>query len=151
MRDICARSCSMRHLVVPPFPEGKLYLMQVAEPQRRGELLAEGDTLLSFGALRAATGLSQQEAADFLAVRLDTVKQWSSGRRSAPVAIVDRLRDLLRRQEVEAARLALVMEGQPLEPHLLKADAEAMARGWPSMRAYNVMAARAWSLAAKPH
>lgn len=38
-----------------------------------------------FAACLRLVGLSQVEAADFLGVRLDTVKSWSSGRRKAPI------------------------------------------------------------------
>ena len=41
----------------------------------------------TFAAAIQLCGLSQQEAADFLGVRLDTVKSWSSGRNPPPAGV----------------------------------------------------------------
>ena len=56
-----------------------------------------------------ACGLSQREAAEFLAVRLDTLKSWCSGRREPPPGAWDQLRDLYSAMSscaIEAAELA---------------------------------------------
>jgi hypothetical protein len=44
--------------------------------------------------LRQRCGLSQQEAANFHETRIDTVKSWCSDRRTAPIGVLDELRDL---------------------------------------------------------
>jgi len=50
-----------------------------------------------YNLLRESCGLSQAEAAEFVhAVRLDTVKSWSSDRRPAPQFAVNQLQSLLR-------------------------------------------------------
>ena len=102
---------------------------------------------LKFPALRVAAGLSQQDAADLLGVRLDTVKQWSSGRRSAPPNVLSRLKALLAAQEEEVARLAASFRTGVIEFEraLADSDDEARALGWPSAAVYNVIVARAWA------
>lgn len=101
-----------------------------------------------FAALREAAGLSTEDAAEFLEVRPGTVKDWGSGRRSAPPAILHQLRALLARQEAELAELVAEWRavGAPEVTELLLADnSEARARGWPTAGAYNVVLARAWA------
>ncbi|TKD17940.1 hypothetical protein FBT96_12410 [Rhodobacter capsulatus] len=53
----------------------------------------------TFAAAIAICGLSQQEAADYLGVRIDTVKSWSSGRNPPPDGVWGMLADLYRRVE----------------------------------------------------
>lgn len=53
----------------------------------------------TFSAAIAICGLSQQEAADYLDVRLDTVKSWSAGRNPPPEGAWQMLSDLYRRIE----------------------------------------------------
>ncbi len=48
----------------------------------------------TYDLLRQLCGLSQQEAADFHGVRIDSIKSWCSDRRSAPQGAIDELRDL---------------------------------------------------------
>lgn len=60
----------------------------------------------AFEAMRLRCGLTQQEAADYLKVRLDTVKSWSSGRRTpGGPRIVGELGELSRRIAEEGERL----------------------------------------------
>jgi len=44
-----------------------------------------------FKLLKDLVGLSNQEAADFLDARIDTVKSWSSGRHDPPPAVLSEL------------------------------------------------------------
>ena len=72
-------------------------------------------------------GLSHAEAARLHNVRLDTVKSWSAGRRSAPPGCWDELRALYARQ-----RAAVERKGEPAS------------KDWPSAAALAaVLAARA--------
>lgn len=96
------------------------------------------------------SGLSQREAADFLCVRLDTVKSWSSGRNPCPDGVIDDLRDLVSKQaraadEALAQVRTMITEhgspdaidlGEPLD------DDDAQSLGWPCIGAWRGMAAR---------
>jgi DNA-binding transcriptional regulator YiaG len=107
---------------------------------------------LSFVALRVAAGLSQQDAAEFLNVRHDTIKHWSSARRPPPAGAVAQLLEVIRRQEVEASALAPLLAGAgDVDSHLATSDEEAQARGWPLAILHNVMVMRAWAMAAIPN
>jgi hypothetical protein len=53
----------------------------------------------AFSALMQRCGLSQREAAEFLDVRLDTVKSWCSGRNPTRHLILAELRQLYRKVE----------------------------------------------------
>ena len=55
--------------------------------------------MTTFAAAIRLCGLSQQQAADFFDVRLDTLKSWSSGRNPAPAGVWAMLADLWRRIE----------------------------------------------------
>jgi hypothetical protein len=48
----------------------------------------------AYDALRQLCNLSQQDAADYHAVRLDTVIAWCNDRRNAPIKVIDELRKL---------------------------------------------------------
>lgn len=61
----------------------------------------------TFKSSLAICGLSQQQAADFLGVALQTVKHWSSGRNNVPSGVWEMLADLYGRIE-SAADLASV-------------------------------------------
>ncbi|QPF81587.1 hypothetical protein IC762_17295 [Bradyrhizobium genosp. L] len=61
--------------------------------------------------MREACGLSQQEAADFHVVRLDSVKSWCSDRRPAPINVITELQVLMR--GIEAAGKAFAASLQP--------------------------------------
>jgi hypothetical protein len=105
-----------------------------------------------FGAIRDAAGLSHQAAADIFGVRLDTVKSWSSGRRTAPPAVLEQARALLLRQEHEAAAIAATncgADGAVFSSMLVEGDAGAAERGWPTADAYNRVIAKAWALSNK--
>ena len=61
-------------------------------------------------------GLSQQEAADFLEVRLDTVKSWSAGRNAPPRGVWEHLASLYRQMENAADGAAGAMELGGIDP-----------------------------------
>ncbi len=56
-----------------------------------------------FALLRDRCGLSHREAAEFLGVRLDTVKSWSSGRNPCPPGVIEALRSLYRSMDRAAS------------------------------------------------
>lgn len=58
-------------------------------------------------------GLSQTEAADFLGVRLDTIKSWSAGRRRVPVGAWKMLAGLYEQIQdaADGAADAMVLDG----------------------------------------
>jgi hypothetical protein len=98
----------------------------------------------TFSLLCDRCGLSHREAANFLDVRLDTVKSWSSGRNPAPLGVLSELRDLY--VTIEAAALAnakqiealLDGDGAPdkIEIGLAGDDHEAQLLGWPCVGAH---------------
>lgn len=104
----------------------------------------------AFGILVALAGLSHREAAEFLGVRLDTVKSWSSGRNKCPAGAIRELRTLILRQQHAAAEVLAQIErlasaqgasdvielGEPID------DAEAQSLGWPCVGAWRAMTAR---------
>lgn len=55
--------------------------------------------MTTFASAIRLCGLSQAEAADFLDVRLDTVKSWSASRNPVPPVVWQMLADLWRRIE----------------------------------------------------
>jgi len=91
--------------------------------------------------LREACGLSQQEAADYHDVRLDSIKSWCSDRRQVPVAVVAQLQELMRAIELSAEKFAAEINpnydqnafiiGVPIE------DEDAEACGFPSIAAHH--------------
>lgn len=95
-------------------------------------------------------GLSHREAADFLNVRVDTVKSWSSGRnRVAPGALEElwTLADRIERAAVEAERVFRQQwSGREtvIELGIAADDHEAQQLGWPCVGAQRAMAARLW-------
>jgi hypothetical protein len=62
-----------------------------------------------FSALLERCGLSQREAAEFLKVRIDTVKSWSSGRNPVKPSIIIELRALYRDIERAGEDLAVLL------------------------------------------
>lgn len=70
--------------------------------------------MTTFKAALSICGLSISEAADYLGVRLDTVKSWSQGRNSPPPGVWQMLADLYARIEDAADHAA----GQ-LEPGMM--------------------------------
>jgi hypothetical protein len=86
-------------------------------------------------------GLSQREAAEFLNVRLDTVKNWCINRRFTPPGAIEQLRGLHARIERAAAEALAQMSdlgGRPdvVELGLATDDAEAQTLGWPCVGAH---------------
>lgn len=65
----------------------------------------------TFKSSLAICGLSQQQAADFLGVALQTVKHWSSGRNNPPQGVWEMLSDLYRRIEDAADHAAVELDG----------------------------------------
>jgi hypothetical protein len=59
-----------------------------------------------FAVLAGRCGLSQREAAEFLKVRIDTVKSWCAGRNVAKPAVLAELRGLYANIQAAAAKLA---------------------------------------------
>lgn len=77
----------------------------------------------TFSSALSICGLSQQEAADFLGVRLDTVKSWSSGRNPVPSGVWIMVADLWGRIEDSADFAAQVLDlNDHATMHSLQAD-----------------------------
>ena len=98
-----------------------------------------------FKLLCELTGLSTREAGDFLSVRHDTVKSWSSGRNPTPDGVLDQMRDLIDAIENAASgTLDLIEEKTPdtVEIYYCTSDNQARARGLPCVGAHNAMLAR---------
>lgn len=103
----------------------------------------------AYALLLARCGLSLREAAEFHGVRADTIKSWSSGRRTAPDGAVAELRELYARIEraaAEAIKLARKRRATELELGLASDDHEARSIGWPCVgaqaAAFGLVAAR---------
>ena len=105
----------------------------------------------AFGLLAALCGLSQRAAAAALGVRPDTVKSWSSGRNRAPAGVLAELarlalqiEDAARQGLEEAGRQVADPEAEPgaVALHLVRTDAEARQRGFPSAGAQHAATAR---------
>ena len=90
-----------------------------------------------FDLLRATCGLSQREAADMLGVRLDTVKNWSIGRRNPPEAVLADLAALAMRVDQEAK----AVKGSA-DVGAAGTDQEAQSMGWPCVGAQHAFAGR---------
>ena len=103
-----------------------------------------------FSEILRGCGLSQREAADFLGVRLDTVKSWSAGRNPIPEGAMLSLHDLADRQEETALELVELWEegGQPeeIEIGLSTDDHEAQSLGWPCAGAHLAAIRRIWEV-----
>lgn len=103
-----------------------------------------------FSLLLSLSGLSHREAADYMHVRLDTVKSWASGRNQCPHGAIADMRRLIAQQERTAAEtLAQIAQletdhgspdavelGEPID------DDDAQSIGWPCLGAWRGMAAR---------
>lgn len=105
-----------------------------------------------FGSLEEMCGLTHEECAAYLEVRLDSVKSWSSGRRSVPAGVEEKLIQLWQRIEDEASRIVDGIEAQLIElaPRGLPESVEfgiptsreeANELGWPSVGAFMRIAA----------
>lgn len=76
--------------------------------------------MTTFAASIRLCGLSQQEAAEFLGVRVDTIKSWSAGRNPVPQGVWQMLADLWRRIEDAADNAAASIETDGLDPRALQ-------------------------------
>lgn len=95
--------------------------------------------MTAFALLIARCGFSHREAADFLSVRLDTVKSWSAGRNRAPAGAIADLRALHAKIERAASEaLAVIAEQKPeeIELGIVADDHEAQGLGWPCVGAH---------------
>ena len=97
-----------------------------------------------YALLLQVCGLSQREAADLHGVRLDTVKSWVAGRRSANAGVIAQLGRL--HSEISCAAeealdvLMQVPAGAEIEIGYPADDHEAQALGLPSVGAWRAMA-----------
>ena len=73
----------------------------------------------TFSASLQICGLSQQDAADYLDVRLDSVKAWSDGRTSPPREVWRMLADLYLRIEDTADYASSMLEPGLMEDYVL--------------------------------
>lgn len=89
-------------------------------------------------------GLSHREAADFHAVRPDTVSSWASGRNRVPDGAVTELRALYAKQcraadealiALDESRRASASPPEVVEIGLASTDDEAHSLGWPCVGA----------------
>ncbi|MGH7784858.1 MAG: hypothetical protein ACREO5_13580 [Candidatus Binatia bacterium] len=100
----------------------------------------------AFSLLRERCSLSLREAADFLAVRPDTVNSWSSGRNPAPAGAIEELRALYKLIETAAEKSlieirALIKTQKPgqVEIGIAKSDKEARSLGFPCVGSHAAM------------
>lgn len=100
--------------------------------------------------LMELAGLSHREAAEFLRVRIDTVKSWSAGRNAINAGALAELQGLIARQERAASetlaqmRAMMAAHGSPdeIEVGYPADDHEARTMGWPCVGAWSAMFAR---------
>lgn len=95
--------------------------------------------MTAFALLIKRCGLSLSEAADFLSVRIDTVKSWSSGRNPVPEGAIDELRALyakIERAAEEGLAQIAKMNPEAADLGLAKSDAEAKRLGFPCIGAH---------------
>jgi len=86
-----------------------------------------------YALLLKLSGLSQSEAALLHQVRLDTVKSWSNGRRTAPPGSVDDLVQLIKTQQKSADAALAVYRKQTAEhgrPDVIDLSASILGQ-WP--------------------
>lgn len=88
-------------------------------------------------------GLSQREAADVLAVSINTVKSWMAGRASPRPGVIAELRTLYATIERAAGEALAVIAANPdageIELGLASDDDEARGLGWPCVGAQAAM------------
>jgi len=101
-----------------------------------------------FAALTERCGLSQREAAEFLKVRIDTIKSWSAGRNAAKPEVLAELRGLYANIQAAAEKLAPHIAGlleqqykRSIQPRAIvfgmaETDDVARAFGFPSQGPY---------------
>lgn len=97
----------------------------------------------AFKLLRLRCGLSQSEAARFLAVSESSVHNWDQGRRTAPTGVADDLQRLYRQIE-SAAKQALVLlssaaDATEIEIGIASDDFEAQQLGLPCVGAHEAL------------
>lgn len=109
--------------------------------------------MTAFSLLTQRCGLSLAEAADFLGVRLDTVKSWSAGRNPTPDGVIDELRELYEKIEIAARNLLTIIEesggGVKIELGYAADDKEARDLGWPCVGAQRAALGIATALSEK--
>lgn len=92
-----------------------------------------------YNVLREACGISQAEAAEFHSTRLDSVKSWCTGRRSAPQGVISDLQKLARRIQTagmdHAELLKRMTKGDVYFIGISYDERDARALGFPSMSA----------------
>lgn len=66
--------------------------------------------MTTFKSALGLCGLSQQQAADYLEVSIDSVKAWSRGKTPPPPGVWDQMADLLERIEAAAKHAAAMLE-----------------------------------------
>jgi len=94
-----------------------------------------------FSAILGHLGLSQPDAANYLDVRLDTIKSWCSGRRTPAIGAVDKLYKLAERIETAADHAVGLWLEQGEPDHIdFRVDP-----GWPSKRCRLAVAAALWA------
>lgn len=101
----------------------------------------------TFNTLLTASGLSQREAATYLDVNYNRVRDWVIGRYNPPAGVMDELRSLVRRQ-LRAARegadqVVRIVDEQGLpekiEIGICSDDHEAQSLGWPCISVHAVV------------
>lgn len=131
--------------------------MRQSGPRTRGPHPSDGEIDMpnQYEVLRRACGLSQEQAANFHATRLDTIKSWSSGRRAAPESAARELQWLLHDIDVAATDLAenirktapVIIDDGPEAWRIgtPRDDSDAIDCGWPAAGACLVAVALAVS------
>lgn len=98
-------------------------------------------------ALIMASGLSQREAATYLDVNYNRVRDWAIGRYNPPAGVIDELRSLVRRQLMAARegadQIIRIVDDRGLpediELGIASDDHEAQSLGWPCVSAHGVV------------
>ena len=99
-----------------------------------------------FSALLAASGLSQREAAEFLAVGERQIRKWVAGESAAPPAVLREIAALI----AMSSRAAEEMRDNARQGAVVRYpadDEEAADLGFPSLGAWRAMAGRMLALA----
>jgi DNA-binding XRE family transcriptional regulator len=115
---------------------------------------------VSFNTMLTASGLSQQEAASYLNVSMNSIDSWKRGRYKAPIGILRAMGDLVEAQENAAnqtitqiklaykqyGELPIIDIGYPVDNY------EAQTLGFPCVSAWLAMAGRvvAWCATHEP-
>ena len=91
--------CPQNHVLAHDVEEHDITQLQAQEVQ----VMTPGTP---FAVLAERCGLSQREAAEFLKVRIDTIKSWCAGRNVAKPAVLAELRELYAKIQAAADKLA---------------------------------------------